>query len=158
MKIINTKSFISIYRNVKMSGVYLLMSGDKTIYVGSTINPSSRIYSHSISDKSFDRVGWIYCDSKSMYKLEAQKIIECNPLLNTVLPTCEGMTTINACLIESKATINNMVKELPIIFQRSNRSYVKESDFNRIMKVMSDAARNELFIINDEFMKDKVTK
>ena len=158
MRIMIPKSFISAYKELKMSGVYLLISDDKVIYVGSTINPSSRIYSHTISDKVFDRVGWIDCDNKTMYEVEAQKIIEHNPLLNVSLPSCDNLVTMNSCLLESKAIINNMVKELPIIFQRTNRSYVKESDFNRIMEVMAEAARNELFIINDEFMKDKECK
>jgi len=153
MNIYTTSIFLAAHKDLQMYGVYLLFNDDVVVYVGSTGYPSSRIYSHNRSDKDFNRVGWISCERESMPEIEASKIVEYNPEYNSTLPTCGDLTTINQCLLESKSTINNMIKELPVVFQRANRSYVKISEFNRIMEVMEIAARKELSIINSEFMK-----
>lgn len=153
MDICDKSMFIAVHKDLQMNGVYLLFNNNHVVYIGSTSYPSSRVYSHDRSDKVFDHVGWISCEYKDMHEIEASKIVEYNPEYNSTLPTCGDLTTINQCLLESKSTINNIIKELPVVFQRANRSYVKISEFNRIMEVMEKAARKELSIINSEFMK-----
>lgn len=62
--------------------VYKLYKGDSVVYVGRTLQLSSRIKTHR-SNKDFDRVTYVTCDTKEdMNNLEGFLIQQLNPPLN----------------------------------------------------------------------------
>lgn len=68
----------------KFSGVYFLVSGNRVVYVGQSVNVYSRIDEHA-RDKSFERYAYAPCSIDMLDKLESLYIHCLRPPLNSTL-------------------------------------------------------------------------
>ena len=65
---------------VKASGVYFLLEGEKVVYIGQSVNVYARIHQHT--DKRFDRYAFVPCAVDALDKLESLYIHCLRPPLN----------------------------------------------------------------------------
>lgn len=70
-------------------GVYLLYRGDEVVYVGRSLNVSSRVPQHQV-DKEFDRAQALPCDPEELDTLEALLIYAFEPQYNWTVPYRNG--------------------------------------------------------------------
>jgi len=65
-----------------MCGVYFLVSNDRVVYVGQSVNIPARVAQHKTSGKTFDRVAFVECEKEWLNVLESLYIHVLRPLLN----------------------------------------------------------------------------
>lgn len=84
----------------KRSGIYILFYQGDVVYVGQSVYVEERISVAAKSDKRFDSYAVIECSNmteQEIADLQAEYIVEYNPIYNTTLPTNRkwaAMTTI----------------------------------------------------------------
>lgn len=71
-------------------GVYLLISGDEIVYVGSSRFVHARFESHTNDGKEFDRALWFRVPPESMLAYEGALIRRLAPRYNTSAPAYRG--------------------------------------------------------------------
>ncbi len=105
--------------------VYHLINDGSVIYVGSSRQVSTRLYSHKIGDMAFDSVKVYVCDSiAEMYSLEARFIVKFNPKNNKSLPSSSVYKSTKDCIGDASATMSELVRDLPVAFSRTKSSYL----------------------------------
>jgi hypothetical protein len=65
-----------------MCGVYFLVSNDRVVYVGQSVNIPARVAQHKTSGKTFDRVAFVECEKEWLNVLESLYIHVLRPSLN----------------------------------------------------------------------------
>lgn len=134
--------------------VYQLIKDGVVIYVGSSRQVSSRLYSHKISNIDFDSVHVDTCLSISdMYDLEAHSIVNINPKNNMMLPSSKKYKTTNECVSIAGITIANLVNDLPICFSRSRKTYIEADIYHKFISSIEEFAEHKLAEIEVEHRK-----
>lgn len=98
------------YKGNPVCCVYLLLDDLNIVYVGSSKNPSSRIYSHVRSDKIFNSVKIIPCAINDRYTVEAENINKYNPKHNKNMPRPE--IKIKLAAVALNPNIDKLLKEI----------------------------------------------
>lgn len=125
--------YISKYRDVKTHCVYMLISDNRVVYVGSTRYPFSRIKSHLSSTKVFDVVSICECNEADMLNNEALQIIKFKPIYNKCIPPSDQYTLLTKCRDDLKVLVSSLVSDLPLEIIGLNKSYVKNDHYNGLI-------------------------
>jgi hypothetical protein len=67
---------------IDQPGVYFLCSGDEVVYVGYSMHPVTRVYSHISDEKDFDRAFYAPCPKERVEEIEAAFLLLLKPKLN----------------------------------------------------------------------------
>jgi len=66
-----------------ITGIYFLLSGDRIIYIGQSINIFNRMFTHHIINKT-DRIRFIRCNKKRLNEYEMRWIRKFRPKFNSM--------------------------------------------------------------------------
>lgn len=69
------------YEDIKMTGIYFLLKGERIVYVGQSTNLHTRL-SHHQSRIDFDSVSFVSCDQEDLDVLESMYIHRLKPEKN----------------------------------------------------------------------------
>ena len=144
---------IEKFKRKRAVGVYCLINKGEVIYVGSSENLSARIYSHTLGDKEFDSVEVHPCSRKDKASLEAALIVDYKPTNNSSLPYSDKYITLNKCVSTNRAELQQLVKELPVLFMNERIWYVEKEQYEQLICEMVKVGREYVKKINDEFVE-----
>jgi len=124
----------------KLRGIYFLIRCDEIVYVGQAADIISRVYHHT-KKKVFDSFTYLECKDGDMNLIEAEYILEFNPVYNRKLPKNDKYKSFDVLLILTgagqwgRAKLKDFIKNnkiKPIYNRHCNYYHVKDfRDFPR---------------------------
>jgi hypothetical protein len=105
------------------SCIYSLLNDGHCLYVGQTINPRGRLYTHLAAGKVFDTVEFSVCKSIKANQCEADTIVKMNPSLNKTLPSSKKYTSMSSF----KKIVLEVIDENSnlVVFQSFPKQYLR---------------------------------
>ena len=140
-----TSDFIKKFKKDRSPCVYRLLLDGLVVYVGSTTNPSARIYQHSFSDKEFDSVSYDLFDSyEDLPKHESSQIVKYNPKLNISIPANNKTILLARAVDKFNREMYSTLRELPFVFSRKGSDYISTEDLKTLITDVKKSALDSL--------------